>query len=156
LTNPLQRGLGPLATAPALRVIAAEVTSEPSGWWVSTSDDPADIALFTASSAPMVSGPSVYPNVEVWLRIDPTRAQESSWNSFSHIMVDSLDEGATTTMSREADILHLGLDLCGADAAAFEIERVVVPGGNAVPTCATEVEVLDGPNGPLLLVTVDP
>lgn len=156
LTNPLQRGLGPLASSPALSAIAAEVSADPTGWWVSTSDDPADIALFTASPAPMISGPSVYPNVDVWLRIDPTRAQEGSWNSFSHIMVDSLEEGAATTMAREADILHLGLDLCGADAAALGIQRVVVPGGDAVPSCATEVEVLDGPNGPLLVAAVDP
>ena len=156
LTNPLQRGLGPLADSPALATIDAEAAASPGVWWVSTSDDPADVALFTASSAPMISGPSVYPNVDVWLRIDPDRSQAGAWNSFSHIMVDSLDEGAATTMSREADILHLGLDLCGPDAAALGIGRVAVPAADAVPACATDVEVLDGPGGPLLLATVQP
>jgi hypothetical protein len=156
LTNPLQRGLGPLAGSPALAAINAEASSSPDVWWVSTSDAPADIALFTASSAPMVSGPSVYPNVDVWTRIDPDRSEAAAWNSFSHIMVDALDEGSVTTMAREADILHLGLDLCGPDAAALGIGRVAVPATDWVPACATDVEVLEGPSGPLLVATVRP
>jgi hypothetical protein len=154
--NPLQRGLGPLTDSPALAEINAEAERSPGVWWVSTSDVPADIAVLTASQAPMISGPSVYPNEEIWLRIDPDRSEAASWNSFSHVMVDALPDGAATTMSREADILHLGLDLCGADAAALEIGRAVLPPGDPLPSCATSVEQLDGPSGPLQLVTIVP
>ncbi len=154
--NPLQHGLGPLTDSPAIAKINAEAAQSPGVWWVSTSDSQADIAVLTASQAPMISGPSVYPNVEVWLRLDPNRSKAASWNSYSHVIVDALPDGATTTMWREADILHLGLDLCGADAAALKIGRAVLPPGDPLPSCTTNAEQFDGPEGSLQLATIVP
>jgi hypothetical protein len=154
--NPLQRGLGPLADSTLLDAVLAETTAAPDVWWVSTSDDPADTAMLVASQAPMISGPSVYPDIEVWLRIDPDRSLEGVWNSFSHVMVDALAEGEATTMRREADILHLGLDLCGDDAAALEIGRVVLAEGQPLPSCAIATVTAPGADGPLRIVTVAP
>jgi hypothetical protein len=96
--NPVMRGLDAIYSKPVSAKISQLAVSTDDKWVSLTFEGP---ALLIANGASTINSTNIYPNLELWHRLDPNREYEFVYNRFAYISV-VLTENDTSWF----DLLH--------------------------------------------------
>ncbi len=96
LVNPIRLGFDDVTSSELVEAISSYVHEDPDATWISV-DEPFpmnNIALMSGASA--LNCTNVYPNLEVWKKIDTDGEYEDIYNRYAHINIQLKEEGEAT------------------------------------------------------------
>lgn len=119
LVNPIRIGLGFIKDNEFLQCISA-INNERKIWIIEGVDYPVNNIL-TLAGVRTLNSTNVYPNLEVWHKVDPARKYEEIYNRYAHIRIDlSNQETSFKLLYVDAMSVSLSVD----DLKILEIEYI--------------------------------
>lgn len=139
--GPLQEGLGALRdSAAAEAVLQLEQASTNGGTWYWAADSPEFSALLTANGVASLSGDMWAGPTDRWRELDPSGAQESTWNrgATNIRFVWNPDRSDALLTNPAADVVTVEISPCAPVLDQFDL-RFVVSTSALTASCLTPV-----------------
>lgn len=115
LINPVMRGLDAVMQLPVAKEIAAIQKKAPGRWLVVGGYPKGNLPPMLG--APGINSTNIYPNLELWRRLDPDRKFSHEYNRYAHYAV-SLHDGDESTFHL------LGLDYVELRLAVADLQKI--------------------------------
>ena len=123
--RPVVKGLDAINSKPVAKEIKKICESESNKKWMTMGVELVLPAYSVACGAPTVNSVNLYPNMELWEKLDPARRYEDVYNRYAHIIVRFTNE---TTSFEERFIDQVQLNLSYKDIEKTEISYLLVAG----------------------------
>lgn len=138
--NPINNSIDPIIKNPLARVIN-QLDPDRTATWMTFSGVPQIRGVIVAAGVNSIASVSPYPDMDFWLKLDPTRKYEDYWNRYAHIyMVSNI--GPTTMKLAHQDSVEVTLDPC-ASGFPFPSGTYFVEGDPSLVPCAKVISELD-------------
>lgn len=107
--NPVQRGIDAISSNPLYTMAEAIADENEGALWVAEGSH-ALSNLLAAAGAPSLSSTNIYPNIDLWKKLDPEGKYEEAYLRYAHVVVDiEPTENADTFELLTADSFRLNL-----------------------------------------------
>lgn len=110
LVNPVQKGIDFLLENPLIETIST-VASEDDGKWIVEGTPFWGDNLPLLGGAPTINSTNVYPNLQLWAKIDPDMEYEEIYNRYAHIPIEFTDTDETSFTLIQADLFEVKLNI---------------------------------------------
>jgi len=111
--NPINSSVDALTKNP-LAMAVNQTDTNRTGTWMTFSGPAQMRGVIVATGVNSVASVSPYPDMDFWLKLDPTRRYEDYWNRYAHVqMVSSV--GPTSMSLLQTDVIQVTLDPCATD-----------------------------------------
>ncbi len=113
--NPLQHGCDALLQNQTLEETKSVAEDDPDALWAT---DSAIVGqAFVASGIPTLTSTNIYPNIDLWRRIDPTGANSEVYNRYAHVNLTMGESTSFQTLAPDSilvtvtpdDVVKLGI-----------------------------------------------
>lgn len=135
--NPFYKGTAILTSTQLSSSIKAAASQDPAGKWVTENASLENFA--SMNGARSLSGVYTYPQLELWLPIDPQRKQEYIYNRYAHVGINldrnSNEQIPTSLLFPAADHFGILTEPCGnflkASGVRFALTDTPLPSGDS-------------------------
>ena len=105
--HPVMKGLDAIYSKP-LSLKITEHAGNTDEKWISLNESIVDPSFLIASGASTINSVNLYPNIDLWHKLDPGRQYEDVYNRYAHVTL-SLTTEETSFEVRHADVVQLNL-----------------------------------------------
>ncbi|MDO5310733.1 MAG: hypothetical protein Q4E94_02365 [Clostridia bacterium] len=106
--HPLQKGLDAIYSKPLAQVVQTIIQDDPDAKWISVNGGIVPQQFLVACGAPTINSVNIYPNLELWKKLDPDKEYNDVYNRYAHIDATLTSEDTSFELI-QADFFHLNL-----------------------------------------------
>lgn len=131
--NPIQHGANTLLQSPTLQSVKEIVQKDPDATWVTDSSVMGQACITVG--APTITCVNVYPNLELWHKLDPNGTNKDKYNRYAHVQITLGDQLSFENPQADVlnvtvtpdDLLKLGVTywISGEDLSQWNDEHVI-------------------------------
>lgn len=123
--RPIMKGLAAIYSKPAAKEIMKICEEDVDAKWITIGMDIGLPAFCTACGAPTVNSVNVYPNLELWKKLDPDGKFDEIYNRYAHIDVAFTDQETNFEKIQED---YIRLNLAYEDIEKTGVDYLVLAG----------------------------
>lgn len=136
--NPIQRGDAGIYESQIGKEISEIAEYDPNGLWLVDSMGYPYNNLPILFGAPTLNSTSVYPNLELWRKLDPSGKNEDIYNRYAHISAEIIPEGQGNNCFYEISPDQFAVKVSLKEAKELLKVRYVLSNRNNLEDCNTK------------------
>ena len=137
MVNPITKGSSVMYDKPVAKEIQKITANDRKSKWLVVSEHYLTSNYFIANGAPTINSVNIYPNIDLWKKIDKYNQYESVYNRYSHILVKLTNDDTSFEMVAGADLIRININYEELDkneikyiATDYQIDRKTMKENN--------------------------
>ena len=110
LVNPIVKGSSVMYDKPVAKEIQKITNEDKNSKWVVVSKYYLTANYFMVNGAPSINSVNIYPNIDLWKKIDKNGLYESIYNRYAHILVTLTSDDTSFEIFDGADLIRINLN----------------------------------------------